>query len=266
METAGFTGDRQQALQLFERAGGWTKAKAQPAVSAEQEGVRRPMCDMAILLYHLVIAAHVPVTDVDLAFADKVLSWNLQRFPHGIFFLYFSARLYATQALPEKAIECYRAAIESQREFKQLHHLCFWSLSLTYLSTSDFDRAYECYDVLSRESNWSKAIYQYAKAAMLYESSAHNRAQSNAIMLTVPKLVKRVAGRHIPFERFVKLKAAKFGRQSQLGLPAMEFSYLWHCIEQTPVFLLMSNQLTRIDEVIDELETVSYPHLRAHET
>ena len=259
MEKVGFTGDRRQALQLFMRAGGWSKNKRLPAISAEMEGVRRPLCDMMLLLYHLVISAYIPVTDVDLTLADQVLSWNLQRFPRGIFFLYFSARLYATQAMPEKAIECYRSAIEAQRAFKQLHHLCFWSLSLTYLTTSDYDRAYECYDVLSRESNWSKAIYQYAKAAMLYESSSHSRAQSNAIMHTVPGLVQRVAGRHLPFERFVRLKAAKFDSLTQLGLPAIEFSYLWHCLEQAPVFLLTSQQLTRIDEVIDELEAYDSP-------
>ncbi|WFC96986.1 hypothetical protein MBRA1_003652 [Malassezia brasiliensis] len=259
MEKVGFTGDRRQALQLFMRAGGWSPHRRLPGISAEMEGVRRPLCDMMLLLYHLVIAAYVPVTDVDLTLADQVLSWNLQRFPRGIFFLYFSARLYATQALPEKAIECYRSAIEAQRAFKQLHHLCFWSLSLTYLTTCDYDRAYECYDVLARESNWSKAIYQYAKAAMLYESSTHSHAQSSAIMRTVPGLVQRVAGRHLPFERFVRLKAAKFAALTQLGLPALEFSYLWHCLEQAPVFLLTSQQLTRIDTVIDELEAYDSP-------
>ncbi|PKI82360.1 hypothetical protein MVES1_003511 [Malassezia vespertilionis] len=259
MGTLGYAGDRRKALELFERAGGWSKSKNLPAISAEQEGVRRPLCDMAILLYHLVIADHVPMTDVDLPFADKVLSWNLKRFPNGIFFLYFSARLYMSQALPEKAIDCYRNAIETQREFKQLHHLCFWSLSLTYLSISDYDRAYECYDVLSRESNWSKAVYQYAKAAILYETSEDNRAQGSVIMATVPRLVKKVAGRNIPHEQFVQAKALKFGRLGHCGLPVMEFAYIWHCFEQTPVFLLMSNQLSRIDEVIDELEAIESP-------
>lgn len=182
------------------------------------------------------------------------------RFPNGIFFLYFSARLYAAQALPEKAIEYYRNAIESQKEYKQLHHLCFWDLSLTYLCTCDFARAYECYDVLSRESNWSKAIYQYAKAIMLYETGMDDRAKSATIMRTVSKLVKKVAGRQIPFERFAMLKARKYIAQgNRLPLPALEFSYLWHCIGQTPVFLLVENTLTRIDEFIDELESYADP-------
>jgi hypothetical protein len=260
MEGFGFTGDRKYSLDLFARAGGWTASRPLPTISASEEGVRRPLCDIAILVYHLVISAYVPVTDVDFEFADKVLSWNLVRFPNGIFFLYFSARLYAAQALPEKAIEYYRNAIESQSLYKQLHHLCFWDLSLTYLATCDFARAYECYDVLSRESNWSKAIYQYAKATMLYETGMDDRAKSATIMRTVPKLTKKIAGRQIPFERFVTLKANKYNKQANsLPLAALEFSYIWHCFSQAPVFLLVESTLTRIDEFIDELESYHDP-------
>ncbi|KAJ1021468.1 hypothetical protein NDA13_005509 [Ustilago tritici] len=260
MEGFGFVGDRKFSLDLFARAGGWSKSKPLPTISADEEGVRRPLCDIAILMYHLWISSYIPVTELDFEFADKILSWNLVRFPNGIFYLFWSARLYAAQALPEKAIEYYRNAIESQREFKQLHHLCFWDLSLTYLCTCDFARAYECYDVLSRESNWSKAIYQYAKAVMLYETGMDDRAKSATIMRTVGKLTKRVAGRQIPFERFVVLKAKKYiAQQNRLALPGLEFSYLWHCIGQTPVFLLVENTLTRIDEFIDELESYHNP-------
>ncbi len=235
MEGFGFVGDRRFSLDLFSRAGGWSKNKPLPSISADEEGVRRPLCDIAICVYHLIISAYIPVTDVDFEFADKVLSWDLVRFPNGIFFLYFSARLYAAQALPEKAIEYYRNAIESQREYKQLHHMCFWDLSLTYLATCDFARAYECYDVLSRESNWSKAIYQYAKAVMLYETGMDDRAKSATVMRTVPKLVKKIAGRQIPFEKFVTLKAKKYiQNNNRLPLPAIEFSYIWHCLGQTP--------------------------------
>lgn len=260
LEGFGFVGDRKFSLDIFARAGGWSKSKPLPTISADEEGVRRPLCDIAILVYHLVISAYVPVTDVDFEFADKILSWNLVRFPNGIFFLYFSARLYAAQALPEKAIEYYRNAIESQRDYKQLHHMCFWDLSITYLTTCDYARAHECYDVLSRESNWSKSIYQYAKAVMLYETGMDDRAKSATVMRTVPKLIKKVAGRQIPFERFAVLKAKKYiANSNRLPLPGLEFSYLWHCIGQMPIFLLVEQTLTRIDEFIDELESYHDP-------
>ena len=258
VEGMGFSADRRKGLELLMRVGGWSKSQPKPSVSVEKEGIARSLCDVALLSYHLILAARIPVTDMDLAFADKVLSWNLQRYSQGTFFLYFSARLYAAQAIPEKAIEFYRNSIESQRDYKQLHHLCFWSLSLTYLSTCDFSRAYECYDVLSRESNWSKTIYQYAKAAMLYETNAGDREQSSAIMQSVVKLDRKVAGRHLPFEKFVRYKAQKFVAQhNKLPLPGLEFSYLWQCFSLTPVFLLVENTLTIIDNFIDELETVS---------
>ena len=159
MEGLGFSSDRRLALDLFAHAGGWTAAQSQPQVSATDEGMCRPLCDVLILAYHLVIASEVSVTDVDFEFAEKVLAWNLRRFPEGTFFLYFKAQMYARQALPEKAIKYYRSAVESQSAYKQLHHLCFFSLSLTHLVTCDYDRAYECFEVLSRESNWSKAVY-----------------------------------------------------------------------------------------------------------
>ena len=258
IEGAGFSADRRYALELLMHVGGWSKTQPKPAVSAEREGISRSLCDLALLAYHLIIAARIPVVDKDLEFADKVLSWNLQRYSKGTFFLYFTARLYSSQALTEKAIEFYRRSIESQREYKQLHHLCFWSLSLTYLSTCDFIRAYECYDVLSRESNWSKSIYQYAKGAMLYETNAVYHEQSSAIMHTVPQLERRVADRHLSFEKFVRCKALKFVQQhNHLPLPALEFSYLWHCMSHTPVFMLVEKTLTHIDEFIDELEATS---------
>ncbi|CAO1622453.1 unnamed protein product [Jaminaea pallidilutea] len=260
MEGFGFVGDRKFSLDLYARAGGWTKNKPLPTISAEAEGVRRPLCDLAILVYHLTISNYIPLTDVDFEFADKILSWNLVRYPNGIFYLYFSARLYCCQALPEKAIEYFRNAIESQREYKQLHHMCFWDLALTYLATCDYARAHECYDVLSRESNWSKAIYQYAKAVMLYETGMDDRAKSATVMRTVPKLVKKVAGRQIPFEQFAVLRAKKYiNNSNRLPLPALEFSYLWHCMGNMPIFLMVEQTLTRIDEYIDELETYHEP-------
>ena len=257
MEGLGFSSDRGTALDLFARAGGWTAARSQPQVSATDEGMCRPLCDVLILAYHLVIASEVSVTDVDFDFAEKVLAWNLRRFPEGTFFLYFKAQMYARQALPEKAIKYYRSAVESQSAYKQLHHLCFFSLSLTHLVMCDYDRAYECFEVLSRESNWSKAVYQYAKAAILVEAPDRQRFQADKEMRAVPGLVQRIAGRHIPLETFAKAKANKYASQgNRLALPSLEFSYMVHCFSMTPVYVLLNNTLPRIDKFIDQLEAV----------
>lgn len=40
-------------------AGGWTEEKELPQVSAKEEGIRRPVCDLILLTYHLVISVLV---------------------------------------------------------------------------------------------------------------------------------------------------------------------------------------------------------------
>lgn len=56
--------------------------------------------------------------------ADKVLHYNLDRYPEGVFFLYFAGRLYSTQTLGDKAIKQFGRAINAQREYIQLQHIC----------------------------------------------------------------------------------------------------------------------------------------------
>lgn len=56
-ELFGYGGDRKVALDTLQSAGGWTTDKSQPGISAEEEGVRRAICDMALLCFHLVISA-----------------------------------------------------------------------------------------------------------------------------------------------------------------------------------------------------------------
>lgn len=259
MEGVGFEADRSKALEFFERAGGWSRVHHEPGLSAAQEGLRRPLCDLAILVYHLSVPTMMPVPDVDVRLADHVLSWNRKRFPHGISYLFFSSLLYACQALPDKAVHSFRLAIDAQNEYRQFHHLVFWRLALTYLGTCDYTPAYECFDLLSHEFHWSQCVYQYAKAAVLFEQSSEHHMQAETIMRTVPGLVRKMAGRHMPFEHFVVRKAEKFVSPPPFGLPAMEFAYLWHCLAQTPVYLLVEEHLERIDHVLRHLGQYESP-------
>jgi hypothetical protein len=46
------------------------------------EGVRRPICDMSLLIFHLVLSAFT-FEGVDVRKAARVLEWNLERYPNG---------------------------------------------------------------------------------------------------------------------------------------------------------------------------------------
>jgi hypothetical protein len=102
IELFGYAADRAEALELLGRAGGWGKPRphaaftsdddgthedAGPTVSTEQEGVRRAICDMALLIFHLVLSSFT-FDGVDTHMAARVVSWNLKRYPDGRSFPY----------------------------------------------------------------------------------------------------------------------------------------------------------------------------------
>jgi hypothetical protein len=58
-------------------------------------------------MYHLIISSLIPVTDVDIDLADRILHYNLEKYPQGSFWLYFSGRLYSTQSLGKRAVGQY---------------------------------------------------------------------------------------------------------------------------------------------------------------
>jgi hypothetical protein len=63
-------------------------------------------------------------------------------------------------------------AIDIQEDWKQLHHMCYWELGLISLIEKDYTVSVWIYDLLGKESNWSKAVYCYLKSvAFVYAGS-----------------------------------------------------------------------------------------------
>lgn len=110
VELFGYAADRAEALEILGRAGGWGRASAHaatgtsaftttttaatrededvpPTVSTEQEGVRRGICDMALLIFHLVLSSFT-FDGVDVPLAARIVKWNLKRYPDGEFILF----------------------------------------------------------------------------------------------------------------------------------------------------------------------------------
>jgi hypothetical protein len=82
----GYGGDRAAALGMLRRGGMWEGDEGEPS---DRAGLRRPLCDAILLFYHLVLSAYVPVDDVDLALCERILRYDLARFPHSTSTLLF---------------------------------------------------------------------------------------------------------------------------------------------------------------------------------
>lgn len=249
MEIFGYEGDIDLGLKTLSIPGKWTSPNGpQPP---EGQGIRRPLCDMSLLMYHLRVSTFIPAPRVDIDIAARVLEYNLELYPYGIYFLYFKGRFKSIQAYPEDAIEAFREARDIQEEYVQLKHICYWDISLCHMSLQDWYGAFNDFTVLADENNWSKAIYNYARAAALYQYGDNTqREEARAIMARVPKLRQKIAGKSIPLEKFVARKATKMIERGRLLLPGMEFAYLCHCYTYAPRFALYEKALPVVDRAI----------------
>jgi hypothetical protein len=60
MELFGVTGDSEMGLSMLMQAGKWKVGVKEPGIKPTEEGIRRPLCDMAILMFLLVLSSPVP--------------------------------------------------------------------------------------------------------------------------------------------------------------------------------------------------------------
>ncbi|GAA5877339.1 hypothetical protein JCM16303_006247 [Sporobolomyces ruberrimus] len=259
MSVFGFSGDREWALSTLMAAGGWEAGVKDPKKDPAKEGIRKPICDMVLLMHHLVISNFLPVGGVDVPTAGNILHYNLERYPTGIFFLYFAGRLHSTETQLDEAAKSFHLAIQAQREYIQLGHICYWDLGLVSFAMANWEKGYQCFNLLSKESNWSKAIYAYAKATTLYEEG-EEIAQANDIMKRVPDLMQRIAGKSIPLEKFVARRARKFVSQgNRLTLPGVELAYVLNCLGLSPRYVLFERHLDQVSHSLAELHQVKEP-------
>ncbi|KAJ7258217.1 hypothetical protein C8J57DRAFT_1451098 [Mycena rebaudengoi] len=260
VEMFGYAADRGEALAILGRAGGGGGGDAdefeagEPTVSTAQEGVRRSICDMALLIFHLVLSSFT-FDGVDVAMAARIVNWNLKRYPEGVFFLFGAGRLAIARSQPQRAIEYHTKAMAAQKQYRNLHHVSYWEMAIAHLALADVERSLECWRVLEKEATWSKSIYSYGMAVCLLESrggkdgEAETAAVEEArkLMERVPTLRQKIAGKSIPLEKFVARKARKFlAQNSRLTLPALEIGYVFLTIAHAPRRIVETKMLPAV--------------------
>ncbi|KAF5391059.1 hypothetical protein D9757_004042 [Collybiopsis confluens] len=282
VEMFGYKGDRAEALELLGRAGGWSKDSDEPAISAAQEGVRRAICDMALLIFHLVLSSFT-FDGIDVAMAQKIISWNLKRYPDGVFFLFGAGRASLARSQPLRAIGYYTRAMEAQKQYRNLHHISYWEIAIARMALWHIRGSLSAWEILQEEATWSKSIYSYGMAVTLLElagaiergeqadesevsdsnlakdgkwrTPAQMREEATKLMEKVPELRQKIAGKSIPLEKFVARKARKYILQDRrLALPMLELAYLMLAIAHAPVKVVETTMMAEVNRALAELD------------
>ncbi|KAI8343980.1 hypothetical protein BC941DRAFT_464219 [Chlamydoabsidia padenii] len=248
VEFIGFTVDRAHGLQVLTSAGGWDDMATN---NKPMDGLRRQLCDMVLILYNIVLADLIPLSHVNSALAQRILDHNLNQYPSGVFFLYFDGRRSVTQGKLDQAKQQYQKAIDTQKDWKQLQHMCYWDLGIIAIIQKQWGQAYDIYHLLKEESNWSQAAYNYLMAIALYmqvldstteqERKKELLKQVQGLMEKVPTSKKKMAGKSIPMEKFVSRKANSYLREGSLIAPDLEILNAFTAFDWMPRSILLEN-------------------------
>ncbi|XP_063396738.1 tetratricopeptide repeat protein 39B-like isoform X1 [Mytilus trossulus] len=220
LEFVGFSGNKKAGLQALLKG------------TEDLSSLRGPLCSIILIAYHTVVCYVLGLADGDIALAEELLKPCLNLYPKGALFLFFSGRIEEIKGNIDNALFRFEESIDSQQEWRQFHHLCFWELMWCHCFKGDWLMAMKYAERLCKESRWSKATYTYQKAAFLLmcdDQTEETKTHLHYLFSEVPRLKQRIAGKSLPIEKFAVFKAKRVIEQdSILVLPALELIYVWN--------------------------------------
>ncbi|XP_013413737.2 tetratricopeptide repeat protein 39B isoform X1 [Lingula anatina] len=252
LEFVGFSGNKRFGLKELELG------------SSYRHSLRGPLCSIILIAYHTLVTYVLGTADGDIPLAETVLTPCLQSYPRGALFLFFAGRIEEIKANLDEAILRFEESVESQMEWKQFHHLCYWELMWCHSFKCDWLMAMKYAEKLCHESRWSKATYTYQKASFLMmcaDKTEETMEHINYLYGEVPRLQQRIAGKSIPIEKFAVKKAKRFIEQkNRLTLPALELIYVWNG------FSIIGKRTDLVEPIISVIEATINTILESKES
>ncbi|OCT85005.1 tetratricopeptide repeat protein 39A isoform X3 [Xenopus laevis] len=195
---------------------------------------RALLCTLLLLCYHTFLRFVLGTGSGNIEEAEKLLEPYLKRYPKGAIFLFFAGRIEEIKGNIDKAISRFEECCESQQNWKQFHHMCYWQLMWCFTYKQHWKMAYFYADLLSKENSWSKATYMYMKASylsMFAEDDCKPFGDDEVqLFRLVPTLKLKIAGKSLPTEKFAIRKSRRYLAQKLVPLPVppLEMMYIWN--------------------------------------
>ena len=221
----GFEGDRGVAL----------KAISFTSISKD---MRAPFADMIILWYSTIISPFLNVTEADVNISEEdtklVLEKNLAKYPSSFLFNYFQGRYYRTSLRDlDKSLACYKIAHENSKNIIEIRFISIYEIGLIYLMKLEYSKSLENFDILSKESQWSKSINSYICA--IISGSMGDLMRANQYIKDAVNQRAAQTKKENPFEIFMMKRVEYFYKnpidsKDFCDMFYVELLYLWICL------------------------------------
>ncbi|CAH0562523.1 unnamed protein product [Brassicogethes aeneus] len=246
LEFIGFSGNKQLGLDDLHKG-------------YQMDGLRQILCIMTLLGYNLIVMHVLSHREGDVRICEEILEKQLQKYPEGVWFLFFKGRLEFMKGNLDASLQWYTKSWKSQSVWPQFHHICFWEMLWVHCLKCEWREALVHSSHLIQESRWSKSLYSYQKACIMImikdELTQAEIDEVNRLMKDVPKYKQRIAGKSLPMEKFAVKKSERYFTQGQqLTVPVLELMFLWNLFKvlknnnvANNIYKLVQKELTTLN-------------------
>ncbi|KAG2349961.1 hypothetical protein BDR05DRAFT_994923 [Suillus weaverae] len=234
----GFNHDRMLALQAL-------------AVSAARSDIHSVFAGLVLMTYHGVVlllsgyqADEAHIIKQYKAIVSRCRKIRVDgRYPDGSLWILNKAKIQRMTHDTEGAIETLRDGLKSERKksFPQADTLLTFELAWTLLSHRRYEETAKQFLDITQLNSWSHATYYFIAAGCYFSLKDHDRAQKLLDKIPGQLDKRKLSGRDMPTEVFIKKKLAFYKRkQARLGgdenrfveaikiSPAEEIAIFWN--------------------------------------
>lgn len=181
--------------------------------------LRSPIASLFLLAFHGLLPAFAALTtDINVPIAEEVIKETLAVYPKSVIHLWLAGRVQRLKKDVSGSInifsDCVAHSASLQSSLPQLKHFALYDLAQSYLAKGLWENARSCFEVLERESVWSKKFYAYAQGCCLDMLKKHDDAVVCYLRSVTQPSIK-LGGKTISVDQFVKRRTEQMFRMQK---------------------------------------------------
>jgi len=218
---------------------------------------------MTLLWYSTIATPLFSISEVDIRISDEetlmIIEKNLSKYPKSSLFYYFKGKYCRTVLRDLKAsLDNYQIASSNSQHIRDIQFISIYEIGWLHLQNLEFDRALQNFDILSKESKWSKSFNGYISGIIAGAMGKFNEA--NDYMKSSLKIITSQSRKKNPIELFALKRLEYFKKNliksSELcALLCVEMLFLWICLPYT--------EQDKLQMMLDICDGVSEKHFSA---
>lgn len=199
--------------------------------------MRAPFADMTLLWYSTIATPLFGISEVDIRISDEdtklIIDKNLAKYPKSSLFYYFKGKFYRTALRDLKgSLENYEIASKNSEHIREIQFISIYEIGWLHLQNLNYSESLKSFDVLARESKWSKTFNGYISCVVA--GAMAKFPEANAYVKSSLKILSSQSRKKNPIELFA-VKRLEYFKKNPIKdadlceLLCVEMLFLWIC-------------------------------------